>query len=426
MPVTTPSMQGLKPLPTAAPTRPPISGRGVLPAGGGSAAAPAAAPAPSLLPRGPANPLPGGGGGAPAPTPAPTPIGGYLPPPAPAPVGGRLPIPRAGGRPAPPPATGQTTTDQSGRTTSATSTPIWDPSAGRWISQQSRTETSDPNQSTANVVAREGRQRDDRLYDEYRTRASMEMLAQQGRMDRSADIARDDRLIDQDYRLAREERRDDEGFNRQLFSLIEREAGGGPAADLPPREPGISLPPRIGDPGAPGAPGDPASAGGPVRAMTTGGGLRDASALAAPAADSGMVAEQAAYARAKDRIGKSMRGAVDSLRDEFGGTGAIGAQAKALGSVVAAGQGQLAETDRDIALEGERRRQDVEDRDYEGELTRRGQDIGQRGQDVSLLGTGYGGGITQRGQDIAGGSDRRNSMLALAGMFRNPASLRRY
>lgn len=97
-----------------------------------------------------------------------------------------------------------------------------------------------------------------------------------------------------------------------------------------------------------------------------------------PSAGDEEAARQAAYARAKEAIGMQTRGAINSLRDQFAGTGNEGAQQEATASVVGGGNTQLGNVSRDQMIMDLERAAAVSDRDYAG-------NIQQRGQDMSLV-----------------------------------------
>lgn len=115
--------------------------------------------------------------------------------------------------------------------------------------------------------------------------------------------------------------------------------------------------------------------------------LAESSGAALPS-DSALPGESNAaslsFARAKDKIGQSSRGAVDALRNLYAGSGNVGMIDRGYQNILGRGMDQLAGTatsqaafeenrantvaDRDYARGG-----NIEDRNYAGELTRRGQ-----------------------------------------------------
>ena len=95
------------------------------------------------------------------------------------------------------------------------------------------------------------------------------------------------------------------------------------------------------------------------------------------------------YARAKDNIGLATRGAIDSLRNQFAGTGNFGGQRSAIGGVVGTGAGQIGNVVRD---------QSINELDMLAgrEKEERAAALTKRQQDMSILPSLYGL-ITARG-----------------------------
>lgn len=110
-----------------------------------------------------------------------------------------------------------------------------------------------------------------------------------------------------------------------------------------------------------------------------------------------VAAESAAFGRAKDRVGKLGKSAIDSLKDRMSSMGMAGSTAEARGvaDVTNSAQGQLGEVIRQQAEDQLDRADTIDDRNVSVGITQRGQDIGQRA-------TEYGGNIQQRGQDFQG------------------------
>lgn len=105
-------------------------------------------------------------------------------------------------------------------------------------------------------------------------------------------------------------------------------------------------------------------------------------------------ARAAAFGRAKDQTGLITRGAVDSLRSLYAGTGNVGAQRQGLENIVAGGAGALNEFTRDQLMSDLEREAEVSDLTYQGNITQRGQDINrpfnpQLQALISLMGTLY-------------------------------------
>lgn len=105
-------------------------------------------------------------------------------------------------------------------------------------------------------------------------------------------------------------------------------------------------------------------------------------------------ARAAAFGRAKDQTGQITRGAVDSLRSLYAGSGNTGAQRQGLENIVAGGAGALNEFTRDQLMADLQRQGQVSDMTYQGGITQRGQDINrpinpQLQALISLMGTIY-------------------------------------
>lgn len=113
-------------------------------------------------------------------------------------------------------------------------------------------------------------------------------------------------------------------------------------------------------------------------------------------------AEAAEFGRAKDRVAKIGRGAIKSMTESSAGQGREGIDARNVRDIIRAGQGDLASVATEQALASLSRRNAVADRNYAG-------DISQRGQDIGVSSTNLGAGVTQRGQDL----DARRSLLSL-------------
>lgn len=105
-------------------------------------------------------------------------------------------------------------------------------------------------------------------------------------------------------------------------------------------------------------------------------------------------ARAAAFGRAKDQTGLVTRGAVDTLRNLYAGTGNVGAQRQGLENIVAGGAGALNEFTRDQLMSDLEREAQISDMTYQGGITQRGQDINrpfnpQLQALISLMGTLY-------------------------------------
>jgi hypothetical protein len=171
--------------------------------------------------------------------------------------------------------------------------------------------------------------------------------------------------------------------------------------------PNVAWPGSFG--GAPGAPGGATSTAQPTER------------IAAPDTSAALAA---VFNRAKDQVGKTTTGSLTALRTALASRGLLGGgvEGNATGRVVTAGQGQLADTSREQAIQEGTRLNDFAKLGYQGAIEQRGQDITtsegaanraldaskaaysgmiqQRGQNVDAAGTKFSGGITQRGQDI--------------------------
>lgn len=88
-------------------------------------------------------------------------------------------------------------------------------------------------------------------------------------------------------------------------------------------------------------------------------------------------AEAAAFARAKDRIQQNTQANLRGLRENMTARGISGSGIEAAGTadILGGGSGDVNDVIREQAIEGLRRSQQVSDRNYQGNLTRRGQDI---------------------------------------------------
>lgn len=122
----------------------------------------------------------------------------------------------------------------------------------------------------------------------------------------------------------------------------------------------------------------PASSSSSASAMNS---LGNAAGIASPVArvpqSDGGAASRAAFSTAKDRVGSLGRGAMNSLSREMSGRGLSGSSIEGheMGNLVGKSQGELAGVVRDQAGFDARRAADVEDRNFAGDLTQRGQDM---------------------------------------------------
>jgi len=105
-------------------------------------------------------------------------------------------------------------------------------------------------------------------------------------------------------------------------------------------------------------------------------------------------AEDAAFARAKDKIGLASRAGMDSLSQQMASRGITGSgvEAQGLGNLYQAGMGEIGNTAREQALSSLQRRYQVNDRNTAAGLTKRAQDIGIV-QSLASLSKPTGGGV---------------------------------
>jgi hypothetical protein len=86
-------------------------------------------------------------------------------------------------------------------------------------------------------------------------------------------------------------------------------------------------------------------------------------------------ARAAAYARAKDQIGQQTTGAMETLRNAYGGSGMIGSEREALQRAAGTGFNNLGEVTREQLIRDLNRAAEVSDLTYQGGITQRGQDM---------------------------------------------------
>lgn len=128
-------------------------------------------------------------------------------------------------------------------------------------------------------------------------------------------------------------------------------------------------------------------------------------------------AENAAFNRAKDKVGQVSQGALSGLRSSLGGRGLLGSGAESRGTqgVINAGQAELGDVIRQNAITSAENAQQNAIANYQGQIGMRGQDIGanttMRGQDIGERETQYQGGITQRGQDVQASAEANRTAL---------------
>lgn len=145
-----------------------------------------------------------------------------------------------------------------------------------------------------------------------------------------------------------------------------------------------------------------------------------------PSPESTRAAEDAFYGRAHGRIGQVARGSMDAVSDEFNARGLRGSRSEgaALQGVVGNAQNENADVLATQAVEGLHRAQAVNDRNYAGDLSQRGQDIGYasttRGQNIGYHGDEAGRRLSARGQDIDAAQNRATAISRLEAIRRGP------
>jgi hypothetical protein len=99
-------------------------------------------------------------------------------------------------------------------------------------------------------------------------------------------------------------------------------------------------------------------------------------------------ARSAAFARAKSQQGQIARATLDSISDIMAGSGRAGSgiESELKAGAIQGGAGELAETTRQQAESDVERARQIADRNYAGDLTRRGQALGLQQSLLSLIG----------------------------------------
>lgn len=117
-------------------------------------------------------------------------------------------------------------------------------------------------------------------------------------------------------------------------------------------------------------------------------------------------AQAAAFARAKDQVGRTGASALAGLRSAMGARGMLGSgnEFRGLGNIAQAGLGELGNVSREQAIQEAQARSQAALTGYQGAITMRGQDqqnLQAQNQLAQNLALGqYQGAITQRGQDM--------------------------
>lgn len=98
-------------------------------------------------------------------------------------------------------------------------------------------------------------------------------------------------------------------------------------------------------------------------------------------------ARAAAFSRAKDQAGRIARSSLTAIAEQMASKGMSGASIQALSEAGAINDasGALLDLNRDQAISDVNRAADVEDLDYTGRVTQRGQDLNNRQSYLSLL-----------------------------------------
>lgn len=124
----------------------------------------------------------------------------------------------------------------------------------------------------------------------------------------------------------------------------------------------------------------------------------------------------AAYATAKDQVGKSGRASLDSLRGELGAAGMLGggAEGQLVRDVVTDASGQLGQVSRDQAMKSADLSADFAKTRYGGEITQRGQDVSSQEAQARLAQEGRIADASLNFQKQQAASQQQLQMLQLA------------
>lgn len=124
-------------------------------------------------------------------------------------------------------------------------------------------------------------------------------------------------------------------------------------------------------------------------------------------------ASRAAFSSAKDRIGRLGSGAMASLQRAMSGRGLSGSsiEGQEIGNLVDNARGGLSDVIRDEAGFDAKRASDIEDRDYAGNLTRRGQDMAAQQESARLE-------LARRSQQQSEIANRLSSLQGLRSLIR--------
>lgn len=133
----------------------------------------------------------------------------------------------------------------------------------------------------------------------------------------------------------------------------------------------------------------------------------------------------AALLRAKDQQGQIARSAVTGLRSVLGERGMLdsGAEAGAMGDIANSALGSISNVNREGLIQNEETQRQFGLAKYQGDVTQRGQDIGEsndiRGNSTAMRGQDINAAVSQRGQDISARGQDISAQLANAGQAQN-------
>lgn len=88
-------------------------------------------------------------------------------------------------------------------------------------------------------------------------------------------------------------------------------------------------------------------------------------------------AQAAAFSKAKSQTGETLRAALDSLRSAYAGTGNVGGYEQGVARMMAGGVNQIGDVTNDQLMAEFNRAGQVADRNYQGAITQRGQNMSQ-------------------------------------------------
>lgn len=105
-----------------------------------------------------------------------------------------------------------------------------------------------------------------------------------------------------------------------------------------------------------------------------------------PAGDENL-ARASAFARAKDQAGQTARASLTALEGLMANRGQAGSglEGELSAGIISGGAGRVNEFTREQAIQDLNRAAEISDRNYQGAITQRGQDLGARQQSLSAL-----------------------------------------